>query len=300
AGRHLRRHAPSALPPHSARQGRLMTGLVCAVDVGTASARAAILDSKGRFYGRAEHAIRLRRVGPDIGEHDSENIWRAVCHAVRGAREAAGARPEDVAAIAVETTCSLVIRESNGEQLPLSSSEEGKWDTVAWLDHRAQAEAQECTATGHAILDSVGGVMSPEMQLPTLMWLKRHRPDIWEKTGNLFDLSDFLAWKASGTAERSGCTLTCKWTFQPDSEAGWNAGFLDAIDLSDLLARGNLPGRACAVGSDLGPLAPEAAEALGLTTKCLVAAGMIDAYAGALGVLGGHVGKPAELSGRAA
>jgi ribulose kinase len=67
-----------------------------------------------------------------------------------------------------------------------------------------------------------------------------------------------------------------------------------------LLARGGLPERTQPVGSDLGPLTPQAAEALGLTTKCRVAAGMIDAYAGALGVLGGYAGTPAELSGRAA
>src|SRR5690606_6753437 len=41
------------------------------------------------------------------------------------------------------------------------------------------------------------------------------------------------------------------------------------------------------VGSDLGPLTEQAARELGLTTRCRVAAGMIDAYAGALGVIGG-------------
>lgn len=277
-----------------------MASLVCAVDVGTTSARAAILDSNGRLLGRADHPIAIRRAGPDIAEHDSEDIWRAVCHAVRGARTATGARPEEIAGIAFDATCSLVVRGGWGEPLPLSASEGHGWDTIAWLDHRAQAEAGECSATGHAVLDTVGGVMSPEMQIPKLMWLKRNRPDIWEKTGHLLDLSDFLTWKASGSTERSHCTLACKWTFGSGGEAGWNAGFLDAVGLPDLIARGALPDRTQSVGSDLGPLTAEAAEALGLTGGCRVAAGMIDAYAGALGVLGGYAGKPDELSGRAA
>jgi FGGY-family pentulose kinase len=142
--------------------------------------------------------------------------------------------------------------------------------------------------------------MSPEMQIPKLMWLKRHRPDLWEKTGHFFDLADFLAWKAAGSTERSRCTLACKWTFRTDGEAGWNAGFLDAVGLSDLLARGGLPDQAASVGSDLGPLTGEAAAELGLSSACRVAAGMIDAYAGALGVFGGYVAEPAELSRRAA
>ncbi|WP_311030454.1 FGGY-family carbohydrate kinase [Mesorhizobium koreense] len=277
-----------------------MAPLVCAVDVGTTSARAAILDSKGRLLGRVDHAIAIRRVGPDIAEHASEDIWHAVCHAVHGARAAAGARPEEIAGIAFDATCSLVIRDGEGEPLALSSSEGQDWDTIAWLDHRAQAEAAECSATGHAVLDTASGVMSPEMQIPKLMWLKRNRPDIWAKTGHLFDLADFLTWKATGGTERSHCTLACKWTFNAGSEPGWNTGFLDAVGLSDLLERGGLPEWTRPVGSDLGPLTVEAAEALGLTPQCRVAAGMIDAYAGALGVLGGYAGNPAELSGRAA
>jgi FGGY-family pentulose kinase len=277
-----------------------MASLVCAVDVGTTSARAAILDEQGSLLGRADHPIAIHRVGPDSAEHSSENIWRAVCHAVRGALGAAGARPQDVAGIAFDATCSLVIRCREGQPLPLSISEKQDWDTVAWFDHRAQAEAAECSATGHAVLASVAGVMSPEMQIPKLMWLKRHRPDLWAKTGHLFDLADFLTWKATASTARSHCTLACKWTFGAGGEAGWNAGFLDAVGLTDLLARGGLPERTRPVGSDLGPLTVEAAEALGLTPECRVAAGMIDAYSGALGVLGAYAGSPVGLSGRAA
>jgi len=277
-----------------------MAPFVCAVDVGTTSARAAILDGKGRLLGRADCPIAIRRAGPDIAEHDSEDIWGAACHAVRAARAAARVRPDEIAGIAFDATCSLVIRGREGEALPLSASAGQDWDTIAWFDHRAQAEAAECSATGHAVLDSIGGVMSPEMQLPKLMWLKRRRPDIWKKTGHLFDLADFLAWKATGTTGRSHCTLACKWTFGSGGEVGWNAAFLDIVGLSDLIARGGLPKQTQPVGADLGSLTPEAAEALGLTTKCRVATGMIDAYAGTLGVLGGYAGNPAELSGRAA
>ncbi|MBN9075681.1 MAG: ribulokinase [Rhizobiales bacterium 65-79] len=277
-----------------------MASLVCAVDVGTTSARAAIMDGTGRLLGRADCPIAIRRAGPDIAEHDSEDIWRATCQAVRGARAASGARPEEIAGIAFDATCSLVIRGRAGETLPLSSSEGRDWDTIAWLDHRAQAEAADCSTTRHPVLDSSGGVMSPEMQIPKLMWLKRNRPDMWKKTGHLFDLADFLTWKSTGGTERSHCTLACKWTFGAGGEAGWNMGFLDAVDLTDLLARGGLPDRSRPVGSDLDPLTREAAEALGLTTACRVAAGMIDAYAGALGVLGGYAAGSAGLSGRAA
>jgi FGGY-family pentulose kinase len=62
-----------------------------------------------------------------------------------------------------------------------------------------------------------------------------------------------------------------------------------------MLERGRLPDKASPVGADLGPLTAEAAEALGLTVNCRVGAGLIDAYAGALSVLGSHAGDLESL-----
>lgn len=45
-------------------------------------------------------------------------------------------------------------------------------NVVMWMDHRASEQAARITATGHRVLKRVGGVMSPEMQPPKLLWLK--------------------------------------------------------------------------------------------------------------------------------
>ena len=180
-------------------------------------------------------------------------------------------------------------------QVSVSTSGEKRWDTIVWLDHRALAEADECTATGHRVLDHLGGVMSPEMATPKLMWLKRHLPESWNEAGYLFDLADFLTCRASGSIARSQCTLTCKWTYLAHEKTGWQQDFFEAVGLDDMLERGQLPGRASPVGTDLGPLTARSAQDLGLTEDCRVATGVIDAYAGALGLLGGFAGDPADL-----
>lgn len=263
---------------------------VCAVDVGTGSARAGILDPHGRLLARAERPIVMNRPRPGHAEHDSEDIWTAVCAAVRAARGASGVVPEAIAGIAFDATCSLVVRGADGGQVGVSAGGDQRWDTIVWLDHRALSEADECTASGHVLLERIGGVMSPEMQTPKLMWLKRNLPQSWARAGRLCDLADFLAWRASGSNARSQCTLVCKWAYlAPDG--GWQRDFLAAMGIADLLDRGGLPDVASPVGSDLGPLTGTAARELGLTTACRVAAGVIDAYAGALGTLGGFAGE---------
>lgn len=269
---------------------------LCAVDVGTGSARAGIFDRAGRQLGRAERPIAMNRSTAGQAEHDSEDIWAAVCACVRAARDAAGIAPSDIVGISFDATCSTVFRGRNGEQVSVSSDGDDRWDTIVWLDHRALAEADECTATRHEVLNYVGGVMSPEMATPKLMWVKRHLPASWARTGRLFDLADFLTHKASGSLARSQCTLTAKWTYLAHEREAWRHDFFSAVGLADIFQHAALPDRASPVGSDLGPLTPEAAEALGLTTRCRVGTGLIDAFAGALGVIGGRPGIERHLA----
>ncbi len=274
-----------------------MGELLVAVDVGTGSARAGVLTPLGILLGRAENAIDMHRVDANYAEYDSGQIWDAVCDVVKAAMAAAAAGPADIAGISFDATSSLVVLDRDGRPLAASAGGAPRWNTMVWLDHRAFAEAAECTATRHPVLDYVGGVMSPEMQVPKLMWLKRHLPETWARIGYCFDLVDFLTWKASGSLARSQSTLTAKWTWLGHARPGWQHDFLAAVGLEDMLALGALPDEASPVGSDLGPLTANAATALGLSTQCRVGAGVIDAHAGALGGLGEFAGSIDAIDG---
>jgi len=266
----------------------LSQSLLVAVDVGTTSARAGVLTPAGQLLGRAEQLIAMHRTDANFAEHDSEDIWRAVSGAIRAAMALAEAQPENVVGLSFDATCSLVVRDSAGAPLTVSSTGDNRWDTIAWFDHRALAEADECTATGHLVVNYAGGAMSPEMEVPKLMWLKRHMPDTWGKAHFMFDLADFLTWKATGSLGRSQSTLTCKWTYLGHTSPAWRRDFLGKVGLDDLIARAGLPETASPVGTNLGALTPAAAAELGLTTNCRVGAGLIDAYAGGLGLLGAY------------
>ena len=63
-----------------------MREYVVAVDIGTGSARAGVFDRQGRLLARADRTIAMNRPEENHAEHDSEDIWAAVCGAVRSAR----------------------------------------------------------------------------------------------------------------------------------------------------------------------------------------------------------------------
>ena len=268
---------------------------VVAVDIGTGSARAGVFTASGSLLGKSEHPILMNRPRENHAEHDSEDVWAAVCAAVRKAVKASGTGASFIGAIGFDATCSLVVRDRDGRQLTVSTGGEKRFDTIVWLDHRALAEADYCTATKHEVLSYSGEFMSPEMEMPKLMWLKENLPESWAEAGYFFDLADFMTWKATGSLARSRSTLVAKWNYLAHRQPGWQADFLNVIGLGDLRERGGLPDGSVPVGKSIGTLTAEAAEALGLDRACHVGAGMIDAYAGALGALAGHAGDAAAL-----
>ncbi|AUH34361.1 FGGY-family carbohydrate kinase [Paracoccus tegillarcae] len=258
------------------------------IDVGTGSARAGIFDAVGRLLGKAASEIETFREGADIVEQSSAQIWSAVCGASRAAIAQAGVDPSDVVGLGFDATCSLVVLDETGNGLPVGASEDPARDIIVWMDHRATAEARDINATKHPVLAYVGGVISPEMQTPKLLWLRRHRPQIYVNAAHFFDLTDFLTWKATGSLARSDCTVTCKWTYVA-GEGGWNADYFDQIGLEDLAREGfrRIGAQIVPPGTPLAQgLTDEAARALGLARGTAVAAGLIDAHAGGLGTVG--------------
>lgn len=260
--------------------------LVLAVDVGSTSARAGVFGLLGQMLATASAPFEVNRPQLDHAEHDSEQIWQAVDRAVREAVAGSGQDPAAICGVAFDATCSLVMLDKAGRPVTVSSTGEDRWNVVMWADHRASAEAHTITATGHQALDYVGGTVSPEMELPKLMWLQRHLPQAWARYGQAMDLADFLTWRATGVVSASACTLTCKWAYLNHATPGWQQDLMDSIGLVGMPQCLGLPVQASQVGGVAGRLSPATAQAWGLTPGIAVAVPMIDAHAGALGVLG--------------
>ncbi|AJY45260.1 FGGY family pentulose kinase [Martelella endophytica] len=268
-----------------------------AVDVGTASVRAGLFDRAGVMLARQTHPLMLRRPAARRGEYASEDIWQATCAAVKATVEASGIGADRVAGIAFGATCSLVLLDRERRPLPLAADDGHVFDTIAWFDHRAAQEAAELTATGDPAVRHSGGSVSPEMQFPKLLWLKRNRPELWQQAGLVFDLADFLTFRATGNAARSLSTLTAKWFYRPDRSDPEPSDLMRQVGLCDLAGKAGFSGSVLSPGETAGTLNAEAAAALGLDTTVTVAAGLIDAYAGALGALPSPEAKgPGDLA----
>ena len=271
-----------------------------AVDVGTGSARAGVFDLTGRQLARCVVPISVHQPQHNHMEQDSEEIWAAVCAAARAALSTAGIEGATVAAIGFDATCSLVVRDQNGMPLSVSAIDQPGRDTILWMDHRAIAETADCNAIDDPLLQRFGGRLSVEMQLPKLLWLKRHKPETWASAGMIFDLCDYLTWRATGIDRRSHSSMASKWGYGPQAPGARPDDFYAKIGLSDLTIKAGLPERSHPIQHAVGALSEAAAKALGLTTRCIVAPGLVDAYAGAAALFGTDVSRDTLLDSRAA
>lgn len=271
-----------------------------AVDVGTGSARAGVFDLNGRQLARCVVPVSVHHTLPRHMEQDSEEIWSAVCAAVKAALIEGGVAADTVLGIGFDATCSLVVRDGNGKPISVSASETSGVDTILWMDHRAIVETDACNAIPDPVLDRFGGRLSVEMQIPKLLWLKTHRPDIWAASGLIFDLCDYLTWRATGSTKRSHSALASKWGYTPEAPGEPPLDYYRKIGLGDVMERAGLPWLSEPPAQAIGRLSAGAAGELGLDQHCLVAPGLIDAYAGTLGLFAAGARPRTPLSTEAA
>jgi FGGY-family pentulose kinase len=268
------------------------------IDVGTGSARAGLFDGDGRMLASADHPIQIWREAGDVVEQSSADIWRACCDASRRALRQAGVAKDRVRGVGFDATCSLAALDGSGQPVTVSPSGDDQRNVIVWMDHRAVEQAARIGRTGHPVLRHVGGVMSPEMESPKLLWLAENLPQTWRRAARFFDLPDLLVHLATGADVRSLCTTVCKWTYlghQPprddsgDTMGRWDDSFFRACGLGDLVDEGyrRIGRRIRPMGEPVGRgLSAEAAADFGLRPGTPVGVAIIDAHAGGLGVLG--------------
>ncbi|KAL4919645.1 putative FGGY-family carbohydrate kinase [Aspergillus aurantiobrunneus] len=236
------------------------------VDVGTGSARACVIDHTGSILGLA-----------------------SICTAVKQAVQQCGVPTSNIRGLAFDATCSLAVFSKDTDRpVSLSGSDPSNGrNVILWLDHRAVEEKRAINATGHPVLQYVGGGMSVEMEMPKILWLKKHL--------------NALTHLATGKESRSYCSVICKQGYLASGtergEEGWQLDFLTSIGLGDLAADvfirlGGINGKNgvyLSAGECVGPLDQKAAAELGLSPGIAVGSGVIDAYAGWIDTVGAKV-----------
>ncbi|MCJ1334941.1 hypothetical protein MMC09_000207 [Bachmanniomyces sp. S44760] len=273
------------------------------IDVGTGSARACIINSKGDIIGLASENIGLWQPEQGYYEQSTNDIWRCICSSVQRALTQNNVDGSTIRGMGFDATCSLaVFAEDTDEPVSVTGPMfDNDRNIILWLDHRPVEETAKINATKHNLLRYVGGTMSIEMEIPKALWLKNHMPKELFDRCKFYDLADALTHMATGNENRSFCSTVCKQGFVPvgvdGSVKGWQEDFLTEIGLEDLCKDNfrrlggvdGVNGKYLSAGELVGTLSEKAAGELGLPAGIAIGSGVIDAYAGWVGTVGAKV-----------
>ena len=261
--------------------------VVLAIDAGTESLRAAVIDASGTIRGMGRVPLRTAYPAPGRAEQDPAEWETALGIAARAAIESSGRAAGDIRGVCADgTTSTVVCLDGAGAHLR---------PAILWSDVRATEEAALIGAAGDPVLARAGGGNPSAEWFPCkALWLKRNEPETWKRASTIFCCTDWLAWKLSGERALNLNTATMRG-FYDVRNGGAPRGLYEAAGIGGLAER--LPGRAVRPGEVIGNLSPEASALTGLPRGIPVAAGGGDAFVGVIGLNALEPGQVAMITG---
>lgn len=257
---------------------------VIGVDIGTQSTKALLMSTEGRLIAQASAAYRVDQPRPMWAEQWPE-VWLEAVYEATAAAVAKGRVPgHEIAAICVSSLY-------GGSGIPVDEAITPLHPCLIWMDRRAHEEVgwvrqnvdiemlQRITGNG---VDSYYGYTK-------MLWLKRHRPEIWARTRYLLPPNSYVHYHLTGELIVDHCSAGNIGGIYDIEARNWSQALLEALGIDPAL----MPSRLVEPSEVIGHLLPEAAQRLGLPAGIKVVAGGIDAAMATLaaGVMepGNHV-----------
>jgi len=257
------------------------------IDLGTGGVRVGVFDREGTPVGI--HGVEFETSYPRPGwaEQDPDVWWESLVRATRAVMRETRLSPEEIAGLSTDATASTVVA-VDGRGRPLRPA-------IMWMDVRASEEAERLSGTDDPALKYCGhGQVSAEWGLPKALWIKRKEPETYRNAARICDCDDWLTYRLTGEWTSSTNVASAKFFYDRDA-GGWPESLLASVGFEDFLEK--FPQEIQDLGTAVGGLRGEAADALGLMEGTPVAQGAVDAYAGALGLGVTEPGKLALITG---
>lgn len=243
------------------------------IDIGTFESKGVLVDGEGRVVATASHPHRMLVPRPGWAEHRPKQDWWGdfvhICRALL-----AESRIDAKAIRCVGTSaigpCMLPV-DADGEALSNAA--------LYGVDARAAVEIEELDAEiGKArILSACGNALTSQSVGPKILWLKKNRPEIFDRASKIVTSTTYLVQKLTGECVIDHYSAASVSPLYVIGE-GWSGKLK-----SDLIELDRLP-RLAWTTEIVGQVTRKAAKATGLAAGTPVICGTIDAASEAVSV----------------
>lgn len=241
------------------------------IDLGTSAVKIIVMDDNGNICGSVSKEYPVYYPKPGFAEQNPEDWWEAV---VYGIREITANHKIDVNEIR-----GIGLSGQMHGLVTLDKDSKVLMPAILWCDQRT---AEECDYLNNVvgrerISELTGNMALTGFTAPKLLWVRKNRPDIYEKIAHVMLPKDYINFKFTGNycSDVSDASGTLMFDVK---NRKWSEEMLDIIGIDKSV----LP-QVFESWQIIGKLNSQAAEATGLSMDTAVAAGAGDQAAGAVG-----------------
>lgn len=239
---------------------------IAGLDVGTTGCKLTVFNESGSQLGKAYRDYPVRRA---VGCHEID--VSTMMDSVYAVIEEMAAQYPDIAGIGVTSFGeTFVMTDDSGEPLH---------DAMLYTDPRG---AEECglliEKLGAEHIARITGLAPHEMySISKMMWIKRHRPEVYAAAKRIHLIEDFVVWHLSNKTQIDYSLATRTMAFDINTLT-WSQEIFDAagIDMS-------LMGEPVPTGCLAGTVTHSAAQRTGLNPNCVIVSVAHDQVAAAVG-----------------
>jgi len=239
---------------------------VLGIDIGTNGCKGVLIDSEGRICGTSykEYSMYFPQTG--WVEHDPEEVMSTVIEVIKGTLRDARCEGEAVEAVGL---CSHM-------HSPTFVGKDGRhlYNMIVWLDQRSVKEAKYIKDKyGEVVYQETLNPITATFTLPQILWMKRHKREIYDKSWKILQPKDYVAFRMTGEAytDRGMATSTLLVNIHT---LEWSNKILELFEID----REKLPDIVNATNI-IGEITEEFSEYTGISRGTPVVAGSGDAIA---------------------
>jgi xylulokinase len=253
-----------------------------AIDIGSSRCKAVIFAATGEIL--AQHAVAYTPEfpTPSHAEMNPDRFWRAVCHCSQAVSKDLS---DPVRALCLN---------SHGETfVPVNGRNEAIAPAILNQDNRATEETVwlERTFGRKQLFEITGLVAHPMYPVPKLLWLRRHRPDVFASSVRFLSVIGYVLSRL-GLPAYIDYSLASRYLAFDIRQRRWSEEILAATEIKAECLPTPVP-----AGTVAGKLDAAAGSQLGLSPGTMVVMGGHDQPSGALGVGAIGSGRVADSMG---
>ncbi len=234
------------------------------IDLGTTGCKSMVFETDGTILGGdyIEYELKINKEGHI--DQDANIWWEHVKSSIKKTIAQADIDGCQIGALSISSQGIAFV--------PVDEKGNTLMDAISWLDNRAGDEIAEIRRVYDEkdMFALTGKRLSGGYMFPKLMWIKKHRPEVYAKTAKFLMGHDFLIYRFSGEMVTDLSMASGTLAFDVVKHAWYEDIFRRFdIDMDKMPRLGEL-------GEVVGKVLPQVAQELGLSPETLVVMGAQD------------------------